>query len=293
MDVADHNHLLSPQAPPPPACANCGAALSGCYCAQCGQRADTAAHSVGHFLWEAIEALTHADSRVWGTLQPLLRRPGFLTREFFAGRRARYVQPLRLYLILSVVFFVLSALLSSGPAEHVHAKGQRSVTSEDCANLQTDIPWGRALLVPRLKAACRDMVADGGRHLGETMVSNLGRAMFVFLPLMAILMKLLYWRPRRYYLEHLVLLIHNHAFVFVLLTLFILATHWLPAGGWALPFVLALIWILPRYLYRSMKVMYGQSGLLTFLKFNVLVFAYLLCGSFMVLATALVSVETL
>ena len=115
------------------------------------------------------------------------------------------------------------------------------------------------------------MVADGGRRLGETMVSNLGRAMFVFLPLMAVLMKLLYWRPRRYYLEHLVLLIHNHAFVFVLMSLFILATHWLPAGGWALPFVLALIWILPRYLYRSMKVMYGQSGLLTFMKFNVLV----------------------
>ena len=66
-----------------------------------------------------------------------------------------------------------------------------------------------------------------------------------------------------------------------------------PAGGWALPFVLALIWILPRYLYRSMKIMYGQSGLLTLLKFNVLVFAYLLCGSFMVLATALVSVEAL
>ena len=146
--------------------------------------------------------------------------------------------------------------------------------------------------MPRLKAACRDMVADGGRHLGETMVSNLGRAMFVFLPVMAHLMKLLYWRPRRYYLEHLVLLIHNHAFVFVLLSLFILATHWLPrAGGRALCAGTPLD--LLRYLYRSMKVMYGQSGLLTFLKFIVLVFAYVMCGSFMVLATALVSVETL
>ena len=125
MDVADHNHLLSTLAPPPPACANCGAALSGRYCAQCGQRADTAAHSVGHFLWEAIEALTHADSRVWGTLQPLLRSPGFLTREFFAGRRARYVQPLRLYLILSVVFFVISALLSGGTAEHSPRQGPK------------------------------------------------------------------------------------------------------------------------------------------------------------------------
>ncbi len=293
MDVAHHNHLLSPEAAPAPTCANCGAALSGRYCGACGQRADTAAHSVGHFLWEAIEALTHADSRVWCTLQPLLRLPGFLTREFFAGRRARYVQPLRLYLILSVVFFVLSALLSGGSARHVDAKAQRSVTTEDCANLQIDFPWGRTLLIPRLKAACQNMVADGGRQLGESMVRNLGRAMFVFLPIVAMLMKLLYWRPRRYYLEHLVLLIHNHACVFVLLSLFMLATHWLPPGGWALPFVLTLIWYLARYLYRSMKVMYGQSGFLTLLKFNVLVIAYLLCGSFMLVATALVSVETL
>lgn len=293
MDVADHNHLLSPAAAPAATCANCGASLSGRYCGACGQRADTAAHSLGHFLWEAIEALTHADSRVWCTLQPLLRRPGFLTREFFAGRRARYVQPLRLYLILSVVFFLLSSLLSGVSARHVHAKDQRSVTTEDCANLHTDMPWGRTLLIPRLKAACQNMLADGGRQLGESMVRNLGRAMFVFLPLVAMLMKLLYWRPPRYYLEHLVLLIHNHACGFVLLSLFMLATHWLPAGGWAVPFVLALIWYLPRYLYRSMKVMYGESGFRTFLKFNVLVIAYLLCGSFMLVATALVSVENL
>ena len=78
--------------------------LSGRYCSTCGQRADTAAHSVGHFLHELTEALTHADSRVWGTLLPLLRRPGFLTREYFAGRRARYLPPLRLYLFMSVLF---------------------------------------------------------------------------------------------------------------------------------------------------------------------------------------------
>ena len=57
--------------------------------------------------------------------------------------------------------------------------------------------------------------------------------------------------------------------------------------------MLALIWYLPRYLYRSMKVAYAQSGLLTFLKFTVLVVAYLLCGSFMLLATAFVSAATL
>jgi hypothetical protein len=293
MVVADHNHLPSPSAPESRLCPNCGAELSGRYCSTCGQRAETEAHTVGHFLREAIEAFTHADSRLWSTLRPLLKRPGFLTREYFAGRRARYLPPLRLYLIMSVLFFVLSAVLNNGSGHHVNSNGQRSVTTEDCANLQSDVPWGREFLLTRLKAACRNMVADNGRQFSESMVRNLGRAMFVFLPLVAALMKLLYWRPRHYYLEHLVLLIHNHACVFLLLSIFMLATHWVPTGGWVAPFVLALIWYRPRYLYRSMKLMYGQSGLLTFLKFNVLAVAYLLCGLFMFVITAVVSAETL
>ena len=293
MVVADHNHLPSASAPAAHPCGNCGAALSGRYCSSCGQRTDTAAHTVGHFLREAIEAFTHADSRLWSTLRTLLRCPGFLTREYFAGRRARYLPPLRLYLIMSVLFFVLNALLSAGPSQHPAVMFDKSDSIQDCEHLKADLRWGGPHFLPRLKAACKSMQADNGRAFSENLVNNLGRALFVFLPLMAALMKLLYWRPRRYYLEHLVLLIHNHACVFALLSVFMLATHWLPSGGWTVPFVLALIWYLPRYLYRSMKVVYGQPGWLTFSKFTVLAFAYLLCGSFMLLATAFVSAATL
>jgi len=292
MDVGGDNHLPSASEASPPACANCGAPLTGRFCSACGQQADHAAHSVGHFLWEAIEALTHADSRFWITTRALVRKPGFLTREFFAGRRARYVQPLRLYLILSVVFFVLSGLLSLGSMPPVHVQVDKP-EKVDCANLKSDLQWGGKLLLPRLKAACMNMVADNGHNFSETMVHNIGRAMFVFLPLMASLMKLLYWRPPRYYLEHLVLLIHNHACVFALLTVFMLATHWMRASGWITPLVLALMVYLLRYLYRSMKVMYAQSGWLTLLKFSVLVVAYLTCATFMLLATAFVSAATL
>jgi hypothetical protein len=291
MDVADHNHLPSPAVSAPMPCANCGAALSGRYCSACGQKAGTAAHSVGHFLWEAIEALTHADSRVRSTLPPLLLRPGFLTREFFAGRRTRYVQPLRLYLILSVTFFVLSALLNSTP-NSIGMSAERPAVAADCGRLQTDLHWRGEALLPRLKAACLHVVANNGLPFGEAMVRNLGRAMFVFLPLLAALMKLLYWRPRHYYMEHLVLLIHNHACVFLLMSVLMLATHWFE-GGWMALLVVTLTLYLLRYLYRSMKVMYGQSGLLTFLKFDVLLIAYLLCGSIMVVATALVSADLL
>jgi len=285
MSVADQH---SPSVPEH--CANCGAALSGPYCSACGQRVDTQAHSLGHFLGEATEVLIHADSRVWGTLLPLLRRPGFLTCEYFAGRRARYLQPFRLYLILSVLFFLLTALLSREPASLAvkpHADPKQS-----CADISFNLP-GSSWLVPRVRAACERVVADNGREFGARITHNLGRALFVFLPLMAALMKLLYWRPRRYYLEHLLLLIHNHAFVFLLLSIFTLTTHWVSSSGPQTLLGLGMIAYVTRYLYRSMKAVYGQSGFMTLMKFSVLGMAYVICGAFMLLATMFVSAATL
>src|SRR6267154_1350621 len=266
------------------ACENCGAVTAGNFCGQCGQRLDTQLHSVGHFLRDAAEVMTHADARVWRTLLPLLTRPGFLTREYFAGRRARYLQPFRLYLILSVLFFLLGALL--GHRQELSNAGEE--TQRSCANLHTDLP-GAAWLQPRFVNTCKRIRADGGRAFVHSVVHNLGRGMFLFLPLLAGLMKLLYWRPRRYYLEHLLLLIHNHAFVFLLLSIFMLATHWVSSTGWNTLFSLLLVAYLARYLYRSMKVVYAQSGLRTFLKFIVLGFAYLVSGLCMLVGVTLYS----
>src|SRR6185369_6360678 len=105
--------VVSPPEPPQPltlVCANCHAALSGEYCAACGQRHEPHVHTVAHFAAEAFESISHADSRVWRTLWYLLARPAFLTREFFAGRRVSYLPPFRLYLVISVVFFLVVGL---------------------------------------------------------------------------------------------------------------------------------------------------------------------------------------
>jgi hypothetical protein len=304
MDERNDNHLpavrntvvaapvTSPTAPHH-TCANCGTVTAGNYCRNCGQRLDVHMNSVWHFTSEAAEVLTHADSSVWNTLLPLLTRPGFLTLEYFAGRRARYLQPFRLYLVLSVLFLLLASLLG----EHVvktPAIGS-DTTVEVCDNLTvSNIHMaGATWLAPRLQAACRNAVADNGQALGERVAHNLGRAMFVFLPLLAAFMKLLYWRPRRYYLEHLLLLVHNHAFVFLWLSCYLLATHWVGSAGLQVLFNLAMVGYMARYLYRSMKVFYGQSGMLTFLKFNVLAFAYLACGLITLLVTTFYSAATM
>ena len=105
--------VVSPPEPPQPltlVCANCHALAQGEYCAACGQRHEPHIHTVTHFAGEAFESISHADSRLWRTLWYLLARPGFLTREFFAGRRVSYLPPFRLYLVISVLFFLVAGV---------------------------------------------------------------------------------------------------------------------------------------------------------------------------------------
>lgn len=92
-----------------PHCLNCDTELRGQYCANCGQRSTTRLISLWQLLKEAFGDLLEFDSRLWRTLIPLVRRPGRLTLDYLQGRRARYMPPFRMYLVLSVIFFVVAS----------------------------------------------------------------------------------------------------------------------------------------------------------------------------------------
>jgi hypothetical protein len=90
------------------ACTNCGAALIGPFCGQCGQRAHLH-RSVGDVFHEFLHGITHFDGKAWTTLPMLLFRPGKLIRSYIDGHRARYVAPVPLFLmVIFLMFFVLS-----------------------------------------------------------------------------------------------------------------------------------------------------------------------------------------
>jgi hypothetical protein len=263
-------------------CANCGAPLSGPYCSQCGQRHEPAVHSFRHFMREAFEDFTHADSRLWRTLGALLFRPGFLTREFLEGRRGRYLPPLRLYLVLSVAFFVIAGILSS----HSRASAPTPATArEACAEVPQQMPWIRAYEA-RFQAGCVAAIEDGGRSVDESVLHNVPRAMFLFLPLLGLVMKALYRRPRRYYVEHLLFFVHDHAFIFLVLAFYALLGAILPA---AVTSVLAgALWIyVTLYFFASMRRVYAQGWLATAGKLAVLALAYLVLGGLMLAIIAL------
>lgn len=89
-------------------CLNCGTRLQGQYCGHCGQRATSRLISLWELTRDAFGDMFELDSRLWRTLIPLLRRPGQLTRDYLEGRRARYMPPFRMYLVLSVIFFIVA-----------------------------------------------------------------------------------------------------------------------------------------------------------------------------------------
>jgi hypothetical protein len=280
-------------------------------------------HSLWHFSQVAAEDLTHADSRLWRTLLALLFKPGFLTREFLAGRRARYLPPVRLYLVLSVAFFLFAAaaqpkftVLKLGedpdhPGRTVYQAGpidaqtgaataagetpeQHAARIErECKDNITYQGPAAATMSALMRSTCQKVLEDNGRHLSESFLHNLPRAMFVFLPVIAGLMMLLYWRPRRYYVEHLLLLVHNHAFVFLAVMLAwavgFLFPHRKVPGFLVFMLFLYFVW----YVFRSMRVAYGQGRLRTGAKLVVLACFYLALAVVAVAATSLYSAATL
>jgi hypothetical protein len=96
-------------------CLNCGFVVEERYCSRCGQEntepKESFLHLVGHFFAD----ITHFDSQIFTTLKDLVLRPGFLTREYIAGKRVHYLNPIRMYVFISAVFFLV---MFAGKEEH-------------------------------------------------------------------------------------------------------------------------------------------------------------------------------
>src|SRR3954447_21377768 len=87
-------------------CTNCGGASSD-YCVQCGER-QPGHHdlSVAHFAHDVFHEIAHVDSKLFRTVGDLVAKPGFMTEEYFAGRKSRYIPALRLFLVLFALQFL-------------------------------------------------------------------------------------------------------------------------------------------------------------------------------------------
>jgi hypothetical protein len=270
-------------------CPNCNELLWGQYCASCGQRARVRMITFWELLKDAGDLLASLDSRIWRTLGLLMFRPGRLTLDYLQGKRARYVPPMRLFISATLVFFFIATLnakfdfgpdaeLVQGNGAEVRAGGLQIDT--DCNVSYEGVPEWLARLVPQERAVeiCERITVDRGRSFARALLANVPAMMFLFLPLMALVMKLAYPLSGRYYAEHLLFLVHFHSFFF-LLNIAVIVFRW--GGNLAAPGVLPLDVLtaaaylyVPVYLFRAMRRVYGQGFWLTSFKYLVLGWAY-------------------
>ena len=87
-------------------CLNCGTTVIGKYCHNCGQENIVPKESVWHLVTHFFNDITHFAGKFFSTLKDLLFKPGFLSKEYIKGRRATYLNPVRMYLFTSFIFFL-------------------------------------------------------------------------------------------------------------------------------------------------------------------------------------------
>ena len=88
-------------------CLNCNAEIQGKYCHVCGQENIEPKETVWHLIAHFFQDITHFDGKFFSTVKYLVIRPGFLSREYMLGRRASYVNPIRMYIFTSAFFFLI------------------------------------------------------------------------------------------------------------------------------------------------------------------------------------------
>ena len=88
-------------------CLNCGTNVIGKYCHNCGQENIEPKESAWQLISHFINDVTHFDGKFFSTLKDLLFKPGFLSTEYMKGRRASYLNPVRMYLFTSFIFFLI------------------------------------------------------------------------------------------------------------------------------------------------------------------------------------------
>jgi hypothetical protein len=203
----------------PRTCRNCEAALTGAYCAACGQRNVPPNPTLRDFADEWFNEILHWDGKLPATLKALMLKPGMLTVDFLAGRRVRWLSPLRIYLICSVAYFLTGPLVerATGFREEMVAEikvtgdsAERILLSDSVAFVNDPEilanPLFQAIGVGRMW-----YIANNPSVWQDAYTKAIPKAMFVLLPFFALLTMVAWRASGMRYPAHLAFAFHVHA----------------------------------------------------------------------------------
>lgn len=270
-------------------CLNCGYEVNLKFCGNCGQENLETKEHVGHMLTHAIGDYFHFDSKFIRTMKPLLLQPGFLTNEYNAGKRTTYLPAVRMYIFISIVFFI--ALSSNGQKtlnigssdraasslKELQETDQASLTAsqkkvakmrlenqrkdkakprtaEEYAVSQKALPEAQrdSYLNYYFKHKALDLKNSESVQIAfkETLFHNLPKMMFLLLPLFAVILMLIFRKSGIFYAEHFIYALHLHSFLYLFLLIPIFI-------GWSIYWFVVLG--ITYYIYKSLRAVYKNS----------------------------------
>ena len=237
-------------------CLNCGTTLHGSHCHECGQKKiHSSEFSLKRFLGRLIDDFTDLESnKILRTLAAMVFRPGLLAIEYLAGRRGNYIGPVKLYLTFSALYFLFAwAVLSEVRGGSVQRIGRHSAT----------------ISMARQRGLDPNVLADKISQKAEKYATALR---FFSVLISGTFLAALYFRMRKYYVEHLIFSLYYYAFDFFCKSLFAVLFITTAAFGWKLPaMILNLFYPLALvYLIFALRRVYKQKWPMTLLKAVVL-----------------------
>ncbi len=221
-------------------CKNCGFRLERThhFCPNCGQEHQERILYFKEFLIDFLGDYFTFDSKILRSVRPLLFSPGFLTSEYIEGRRVRYIPPLRMYVFISILFFLM-------------LRDTKQATQLDGENLNAEFFDAYFdIWMPRL--------------------------FFVLLPLFAFFTFFLFRQKGRYYLSSFIFSVHFHAFVLLLFAVYIVFTSYVFQSMYSLNqwLLFACLMVTEAYLLIALKRVFSKKWFTTCLRLIVLNLLY-------------------
>ena len=239
-------------------CRNCGAPAPAKYCPECGQETTTEPRSAAQFFHALFGQWATRNGLVWQTLSRLFFAPGALTNEYLAGRRARYVRPMQLYLAASVIvfaavqFFGLDAGLRFYGEHGIHLLRSSPPSTDESASGSVRLTPVQIVLDHVDTSGIRRFKALSGeerfKFLHAKRVQSVSYFVLVLVPLFALIVNRCYRDRRRPYGSHLVFGLHTHSFLLLML----LVEGMLPT----IPANLTSLWVV-IYFFIAFRRVYG------------------------------------
>ena len=190
-------------------CPSCNTLSIGNFCRNCGEKKiDQHDYSIRHYLEHAVDLFTHFDSKFFRSAWFLMSKPGYLSREYLEGRRVRYMKPLQLFIFINIIYYFSITLFhyntfTTPLSIQLHQNNYYPAYAEQQVNkkIQEENVSYEAL---EMKYNEKTTV------LSKTLI-------FLFIPIFSLPFYSLFFRKRKYFLEHVVVATHFWAYNLILL----------------------------------------------------------------------------